>query len=279
MQQLIFPLKNTIQNYAWGKPGSQSLVYKLWKASENQPEDPDDNKPYAELWMGDHPNGPSQIILENETTESLKEHIEQNPKFFLGESYSGRENRLPFLFKILSVNSVLSLQIHPNKQNAEELHKLDPNTFKDDNHKPEIIIALSEFQAFCNFRPYNQILQVIEESKVIADFIGPELVALFKSASADEAPEVLRMILYEILLKDKTSTKDGIEKLVADLTNKEVKTQRDLLVLDIQKQFPEDAGIFISYFLNYITLNPGESFLMNPEEPHSYIKGDCIECI
>lgn len=89
---------------------------------------------------------------------------------------------MPFLFKVLSVNNVLSLQIHPDKKAAETFHKLQPDIYKDNNHKPEIAIALTDFEAFCNFRPHDEIVQAIESETILLEVIGKERFERFSNS-------------------------------------------------------------------------------------------------
>lgn len=88
LQQQIYPLINTTQNYAWGKIGEDSLVYRLYKES-GYAETLQSDKPYAELWMGDHVNGPSLGILDNGEKVKLNDLISKNPEYFLGPDYDG----------------------------------------------------------------------------------------------------------------------------------------------------------------------------------------------
>lgn len=104
-------LQATVQNYDWGKLGLSSFVAQLFKAKDTTQEI-NDNTPYAELWMGTHPNGPSRI---NSTSQELSDYIKQNPKC-LGDKVIDKFGvQLPYLFKVLSVAKALSIQAHPNK--------------------------------------------------------------------------------------------------------------------------------------------------------------------
>ncbi len=97
--------------------------------------------------MGSHVNAPSSVVVEGERV-SLRSFLKE-------------EEYLPFLFKVLSVDSVLSIQSHPDKQLAEKLHQSQPSIYKDDNHKPEMAIALSPFEAFANFAPAEAIVETL----------------------------------------------------------------------------------------------------------------------
>eukprot|EP01084_Bolivina_argentea_P239330 402287_1 len=133
----LVQLSCTAQNYAWGKPAKTSKVAQLLS------KETDGDKPYAELWMGTHKKGPSSVILDSKSNKT------QLLSDFLGAE-------LPYLYKVLSVARSLSIQAHPNKELAEKLHKDRPNVYKDDNHKPEMAVALTPFEAMCGFRPSSQ---------------------------------------------------------------------------------------------------------------------------
>ena len=158
-----------MQNYEWGVRGGadHGLVARMAKAP------PAEGTPFAELWMGTHPSGPSMVMLSSpwRTVTPLSEWIKLNPSL-LGPprappsdhgSMSKLERRksmlrmtassLPFLFKVLSVRTALSIQAHPDKALAAQLHARQPDMYKDDNHKPEMAVAITPFEALCSFLP------------------------------------------------------------------------------------------------------------------------------
>ena len=131
-KQNIYKLKCAAQNYDWGKPANYSLVAEALRRNGLPI---DQTKNYAEYWMGTHPNGPSKII-------------KNGKEILLSDEINGQ---LSYLFKILSINKPLSIQLHPDKHDAEILHKNFPKNYKDDNHKPELFIALSDFELLFGF--------------------------------------------------------------------------------------------------------------------------------
>lgn len=118
-----------IKNYDWGKLGSESEVVKLAKLSD-EGFVVDESKAYSELWMGDHVSGQSSV---KGTGELLGDFIQKDRNGNIGG-----QPKLPFLFKILSIRKALSIQVHPNKAQAEKLHAQHPEIYKDPNHKPEV---------------------------------------------------------------------------------------------------------------------------------------------
>lgn len=120
-----------IKSYDWGKLGIDSEVAKLAKLND-ETFLADESKPYSELWMGDHPSGQSRV---KESGELLGDFIQKNREENIGD---WKHKKLPFLFKVLSIRKALSIQVHPNKAEAEKLHSLYPDIYKDPNHKPEV---------------------------------------------------------------------------------------------------------------------------------------------
>ena len=148
----MLKLKCAVQNYGWGKVGSASEVAKLCAADGGSAID--EAQPYAELWMGTHPSGPSHVVAAASASseeETLKSWIETHEEA-LGDVLLSRFGcDLPFLFKVLSVRTALSIQAHPDKDRAKRLHQERPQVYKDSNHKPEMALAITNFEALCGF--------------------------------------------------------------------------------------------------------------------------------
>lgn len=131
-------LQAEVKQYKWGQLGSTSLVADLASNGEGQVS-VNANEPYAELWMGSHVSGPS---VSSKTGEPLNRWLERNPLALGKEVLKEHGSSLPFLFKVLSIQKSLSIQSHPDKALAEQLHATRPNVYKDPNHKPEIALAV-----------------------------------------------------------------------------------------------------------------------------------------
>jgi mannose-6-phosphate isomerase len=246
-----------VQKYAWGKIGEDSAVASL--ARDGHPEfslDPD--APYAELWMGTHPNGPSKLAR---TGQSLKEYLEAKPQAIGDATREAFGDELPFLFKVLSVNKALSIQAHPDKKLAEALHASRPDLYKDGNHKPEMIIALTDFEALCDFRPFSVVLDHVRQIPQLARCIGDgwESMTLKETFTALMKcdPEVVRTELAS--LKDDILASDGERSFLSDL------------FLRLHEEYPGDVGCFVIYFLSYHKLSPGEALFLEANVPHAYL--------
>lgn len=281
------------QNYAWGKIGSSSAVAQFSKSSNPENINIDESKPYAELWMGTHPSVPSKELT---SAQSLRDLIKANPKELLGEDvikHYGSEVELPFLFKVLSIEKVLSIQAHPDKALARVLHANDPKNYPDDNHKPEMAIAVTEFEGFCGFKPLLEIADELAKIPELIAIVGEEEAETFISGIKPEA-EIgsdddlnNRKLLQLVFGKVMNASNEDIEAQAASLVNKaqnqpEIFNKQDLpeLILRLNEQFPNDIGLFCGcLLLNHCKLEAGEAMFLQAKDPHAYISGDIIECM
>jgi mannose-6-phosphate isomerase len=174
----VFKLKNQVKHYAWGSPDWIPALL-----GEKNP----DKKPYAELWMGVHRDGQSQTNY-NGKTISLAELINQDAALYLGKAAgaaAGAGASLPFLFKLLAADKPLSIQAHPSLEQAQAGFEREnragvpldapERNYKDANHKPEILCALTPFKAMAGFRD-------IDEIRALFDAFGMESLAGVKAA-------------------------------------------------------------------------------------------------
>ena len=176
----VFQLIPGVQSYDWGIQGSKEPRVAQFAAATKQLNFTADNdKPYAELWMGTHPSMPSRIIPNDASASSkfapLAEYLTQHPELIgdrVRAKFSDDEpGALPFLFKVLSVGKALSIQAHPDKALGKKLHAQRPDVYKDPNHKPEMAIALTPFRGFCGFRPLAEIVEYIKNVPELAQLV------------------------------------------------------------------------------------------------------------
>ena len=162
------------QNYAWGRLGHNSKVASLMRESGLEV---DDSLPYAEYWFGTHPAAPSKVATADGSAVLLSDWLVGAPDNLgiLAHVASG-DGQLPFLFKVLSVNKALSIQAHPDKVLGARLHGERPEVYKDPNHKPEMAVALTDFEAMCGFRPYATIVTLLSEYVEFAELVGKDVV-------------------------------------------------------------------------------------------------------
>jgi len=277
-------LECAIQTYEWGKPGLTSAVAQLKQEGEADFQ-ADDNTRYAELWMGTHPSGPSYVVLGEDDKVPLKEYLKAHPQA-LGSEPSA-EGDLPFMFKVLSISKALSIQAHPDKRLAEQLHASRPQVYKDGNHKPEMAISLTDFEALCGFRPLEELVAHLVLYPELRALVGEEEQALLEKAAGEgageeEEREALKAVFSSYMHASEERTTEQVAVLAARLEGKEKReTADDLekLILRLLAHFPGDRGVFGPFFLNYVRLGPGKAFVMQANEPHAYLSGDILECM
>ncbi|KAF7408310.1 hypothetical protein HZH66_002847 [Vespula vulgaris] len=232
-----------------------------------------------ELWMGTHPNGPSYL---KEKDISLEEYIQKNTNVLGIEIQQKFGSSLPFLFKVLSIRKALSIQAHPDKKKAEQLHLQHPEIYKDSNHKPELAIALTEFEALCGFRPIEEIKEYFKLLPELRAVIGEDLVHECMIINDPENIVPFKKCFHSLMTCDHNLVMLQLEHLLERLAYLDKSSQVTLngdLLQKLHLDYPGDVGCFGIYIFNYITLQPGEALYLAPNEPHAYIYGDCIECM
>ncbi|CAG9540988.1 unnamed protein product [Cercopithifilaria johnstoni] len=265
-------LQCAVQTYDWGRQGSQSEVAALIHAANKQFVI-DETKPYAELWMGVHPNGPSKLVSNGKL---LSEKIAES-KSLLANHENGS---LQFLFKVLSVNKALSIQSHPDKEKAKILHKNDPAHYPDSNHKPEMAIALSDFQLLSGFRPFYEICDNIETFPELWNLItSKDAIEKLKTGNDFEKREALKKIFSEYMRSSNENISKAVQQLGLRLKNKHNRSDLEELLLRLNNEYPGDVGVFAPLLINYFTLKKGDAVFMGPNSPHAYLLGDCVECM
>ncbi|GAA5830014.1 hypothetical protein JCM3766R1_006739 [Sporobolomyces carnicolor] len=278
----VFELVCGAQSYDWGKLGKDgSKVSHFAKGLPNFAYD--DNKPYAELWMGTHPSCPSTLLSSG---QDLKRYLHEHPNL-LGEKVVAKFGQdLPFLFKVLAIRKALSIQAHPDKQLAKRLHEEKPDVYKDPNHKPEMAVALTDFSGFCGFRPPTQIAAFLSSVPEFAAVIGSSVSSSFQtkfaeaSVSEEDKKQGLKAMFSALMKADEQLVKSEIEKLLSRLSAAEGidKDEKDLIET-LNKDFPGDVGIFCTFVLNIVRLKSGEAVFLKANEPHAYLDGDIMECM
>lgn len=259
-------LEASVQNYAWGlAPPQNSLVARLHALNSGNPVS--DDKPYAELWMGIHPSGPTKIAGSDVT---LSQFLQDN-----------QLPNLPYLFKVLSVAKPLSIQAHPHKELAAKLHADNPKAYKDDNHKPEMCVALTDFEGMCNFRPVGEIHQHLNEFNDLANLCGgiPTIQALSSASTPSDSKQAIRMAFSSLMQSDPATITQALGSTLALIETKPPasRTPADTLFMRLHTFYPGDVGCFSAYLLNFVSIKAGQAFFMAANEPHAYLQGQCME--
>lgn len=271
----FYTLENSIQPYAWGSTDGISSFTGIRNP---------DGKPMAELWMGAHPGAPSMIVTEK-GKESLASFIASDPVSALGKDNSARfDGKLPFLFKVLSAGAPLSLQVHPSRKQAVEGFARENaagiplsagvRNYKDDNHKPEIIMAVTPFTAMCGFRGKKQ---------------TAALMALLSAPALSEALEILSnngkyTDFCKALLEMPEAAIASVIRAIHDKAPRIAREHADsatrrayTLVLKLSSFYPSDIGVLAPLYLNVIDLEVGQAMYLPAGVMHAYIEGTGLE--
>ncbi|KAM0273980.1 hypothetical protein ACHAQH_008072 [Verticillium albo-atrum] len=269
--ELIFQLSGTCNNYDWGKKGRDSRAARLCANTPNTDFKIEDDQYYSEMWFGDYPDFPARVVSSG---EPLADVLQKNKKALLGDKVINElDSQLPYLPKILSIDKALPLQIHPNKDLAAKLHEKNPEKFTDPNHKPEIAIALSDFEVFAGWKP----------CKLIAPLFNiPALRAFIPNATSPWTQSTLREATRAILLADDdkiVAARDALAQLSReDLgENKYILDLLPRLKRDFGKQDPGSLVALVC--MNFMQLKAGEALYIPADGIHAYLSGDIVECM
>lgn len=238
--------------------------------------------------MGTHAGNPS---YEFETKRPLVDLIQDNKMLMGNDVVKKYGDKLPFLFKVLSAQKALSIQAHPNKKLAAQLHAQNPKEYKDDNHKPEMTIAITPFEGMCGFRPLKEVAYFLKTVKSLRGLVGEEASGKFEAAvkdgskSEDELKKVLKEAFSHLMNAKDEDIKSATEKLLAQVKEENEsftggeatptpgsKVFAELLPR-LNGQFPEDIGLHVVFFLNFVALQPGEAMFLRADDIHAYISG------
>ena len=248
--------------------------------------------------MGTHPSNPSKDVS---TGRTLLDLVQDNQALLAPSVAARYGNAVPFLFKVLSVNKALSIQAHPNKKLAEQLHARDPKNYPDDNHKPEMAIAITPFEGLCGFRPVEEIAHFLGAVPALRQLVGEDAASEFAKVVADakgddseQAVERNKKLLQKVfgalmssseadmaaaakvLVESASSAGAGFAGGGVQATSGSTLAE---LVVRLHGQFGADYGLFVLFFLNFVTLQPGEALFLQADDIHAYVSGDIVECM
>lgn len=259
-------MRNPVQHYEWGTRNRDAFIPQFLGIP------PEPGRPYAELWMGGHPKAPSSLEIEGRAVP-LNEAIDAHPIFCLGSGCLDRFGKqLPFLFKVLSIAEPLSIQAHPDKQEAERLHKRDPKHYPDDNHKPEIAIALESLTALVGLKSPPDMQRIFAEQAEIGDFLGGD--------TQGPVENLFKTFLQTTVSRAETYAQ-AVSRMAQRLRSraKDYSLEERLFLAGLDKYGTGDAGLFAVFFLQPVTLAPGEGVFLDACVPHAYIEGTIVECM
>ena len=273
LENRLFRIEGKVQNYDWG---GDSFIPNL--VSEKI----EANTTYAEYWLGAHLKAPSTVITDTGSV-SLELFLDQNITENLGADVAKDFGKLPYLFKVLDVSKMLSIQVHPSiaaakigykKENEQGIPLTASNrNYKDENHKPEIMVALTDFWLLHGFLEQEKLVKNLKEtlelSFLLNTFLEEGYLGLYKKVmeySQEEVNTILRPLVKRILPKfvnnelEKSSPAYWAAKSLNNTDSEDI-----------------DKGIFSIYFFNILNLSRGEAVFQDAGVPHAYLEGVNME--
>jgi mannose-6-phosphate isomerase len=251
-------LDGVVRHYAWGSPDA------LPRLLGREP----DGSPWAELWFGAHEGDPSPLP---DAGTTLADVIARDPSGVLGEPTVERFGRqLPFLLKLLAADTPLSIQVHPSRRQAEAgfdaeeqrgpARDAPDRNYRDRNHKPELLCALTPFEALCGFRPVADTVAVLERSGIA------ELRALIEALHAEKPLRAAFTAAVE--------SEPSVVAAVSAAASPEGPLRPAWLA---SRHFPGDVGVVVSLLLNHVRLDPGQAIYLGAGNVHAYLQGVGVE--
>ncbi len=275
MAQQLVSLQGDVKPYDWG--GTAYIPSLLQVENPNQ-------QPFAEYWLGGHPQAKCLLGLSQEEPVLLKDYIAPMAKELLGEPVFNHFGTLPYLLKVLDVKDMLSIQVHPSKEQAAIDFEAENNrgvplnapdrNYKDANHKPELMVAMSEFYLLHGFKPKENLLatlnRVAELNIFVPVFEKEGYKGLYKMAMElpqEKVNEVLQPLINRIvpLYQQNALTRDQEDFWAARAA------------LTFVRPDGIDRGVFSIYFFNVLHLNKGDAIFQDAGVPHAYLEGYNVE--
>ncbi|WP_449277094.1 mannose-6-phosphate isomerase, class I [Leucobacter sp. GX24907] len=277
---LIF-IENTPRSYVWGS--RDALPHMLGTAETGEPQ--------AELWLGAHPESPAHLAHSGSGRRTLIDLIESDP-----ERYGVDGGRLPFLLKVLAIGAPLSLQVHPDAEQAaagfaaEEAAGIardaPERNYGDSCHKPELLVALGDVTALCGFRSLDDTRRDFKRlSKALPEGASRDALAAARKRLKGGDPEQLRREFLEWALGEDPSVTATVRAVVAAVgalettssEGEEVEALRLWALRSLSAAHPDDPGILISLLLHLVRLAPGEAVYLGARQLHAYLGGIAVE--
>jgi mannose-6-phosphate isomerase len=263
-------LEGVIRHYDWGSIDSIPELLGVRATGE----------PWAELWLGAHPSAPSSVGSAGLSLDGL---IAADPAAALGSEVADRFGGLPFLLKVLSAGGPLSLQAHPSISEAEAGFDREdaagipvdaPNrSFRDRNHKPELICALTEFDALCGFRDPMATLAILNTIDT------PALDQVREHLQIEPVAAGLDALLAHLLTLSARDAAALVNPVVdaCRVDGPEIGRRERAMAVALGALYPGDAGVVTALLLNFITLAPGEALFLGAGNLHAYLQGTAVE--
>ncbi|MEV5343647.1 mannose-6-phosphate isomerase, class I [Streptomyces sp. NPDC052676] len=264
-------LINAIRPYPWG---SRTALPALLGTVP-------DGSPQAELWMGAHPGAPSRVERDG-YLRGLDQVIEKDPRGELGDAVVRRFGpRLPFLVKLLAADAPLSLQVHPDpaqasagyaRENAEGIPLDAPHrTYRDPQHKPEMIVALTPFEGLCGFRSPHESADLL--AALGLDWTAPCIATL----RSDPAEPALREVFSAFLSLSPRRLAEFGDALASAAAQDGPLREEFAVYAGLTRAYPADPGVPAALLVRHVRLAPGEALFLGAGVPHAYLRGLGVE--
>lgn len=275
-------LSGAVKNYDWGSPNAIPEFLNV----------PADGKPFGELWFGGHAGGPTQLLADDGSAlttspTTLDQLVASDPVGVMGADIVARfGDQLPYLFKVIAPNQPLSLQVHPDIERArirfddEDAAGIAidaPNrNYKDRNHKPEMVLALTRYEAVSGFRTPRRAIEVVDGLK------SPLACTVAEFLHANPTRFGIKKAFSWLLSPQTRPTAEQVEQLVDEVSARAAagaspSPRLDAYIMAMQAAFPGDPGVAAALLLNPVTLNPGEALFVPAGAVHAYISGLAVE--
>ncbi|RIK05401.1 MAG: mannose-6-phosphate isomerase, class I, partial [Acidobacteria bacterium] len=276
----MYPLRGTVRHYSWGS--HTALAELTGRPAPTQ-------EPEAELWLGAHPVAPATVDA-GDATVPLCDLIARDPEGQLGPDCARQfDGRMPFLLKVLAAEQPLSLQAHPSRAQAREGFArenaagipLDAphRNYRDDNHKPEMVVALSRFEALAGFRPPAETVEFLRD-------LGVSEVTPYASELGDNLDATGLRALFTAWMTLPTKSLVGLTDAVltgcgryleARSGSEDEFTAAARTALELGLAYPEDPGVLASLLLNRVSMEPGDALFLPAGNLHAYLRGTAVE--
>lgn len=268
-------LTGSVKHYDWG---GTVFLPQLLRLSNS------DGRPFAEYWMGVHPQAECRVSFPDGREIALRDYISSAPVEALGQYVLNRFQNLPYLFKALDVRDMLSIQVHPSKAEAErdfqsENEKGTPRSspsrnYKDDNHKPELMVAIGEFWLLHGFKPEEELIRTLSNEAALS-FLLP----IFQSSGYAGLYRHVMEMPQEVVNERLQPLLDRILPLYA--AGRLGRSSADYWAAKGTLTFSQpgriDRGIFSVYLFNLVRLQRGEAVFQDAGVPHAYLEGQNVE--
>jgi mannose-6-phosphate isomerase len=263
----VFAIEGVVRNYAWG---SRSAIQALLGREP-------DGEPAAELWFGAHSGDPARVPSQSTTLDVI---IAADPRRMLGAATLAQFGpQLPFLLKVLAADRALSIQVHPNRDQARAGFAAEDaagvprdapsRNYRDANHKPELFCALTPFEALCGFRPAADTVALLD------GFSVPELRPVRALLAGTDG--IRAAFSYLLAVSEPGPLVAAVAARAAQIGRSAPWSGPARAVRLAAADFPGDIGVALSLLLNYVRLEPGEAIYLGPGTVHAYLRGTGVE--